>query len=151
QELSRTTIGPADGDLFYNAVYQGLNAIGQDLDIPRDGCSKALRCRIANPDGLAWELFYVTGGAGSGKSVLLDRIAFDALNNEFSVFKCQTAYVDPQTFYDRLRSALASARPRALVIFDDANRLELRGIGVDSLAALQPAQPGQTVTLVLAA
>ncbi|KRA66533.1 hypothetical protein ASD79_04530 [Caulobacter sp. Root655] len=152
-DATATPIGEADGDLFFNAVRQGMGAPAKDWDIPRFGYGDTLRSRLSKtPADLApWHVHYIGGRSGSGKTVLLDRIAFDARENGLSVFTCGTAHVDPHTFFERLNGALATAASRVVVLFDDAHRLEARGVSLAELAGMRPPVSGQQVTLVLAA
>ena len=152
-EITSDFVRDVSGDQFFNAVYQGIGAISRGFDIARISYSEVLRSRLSkeSKDTIPWHMHYVGGRSGSGKTILLDRIAYDALINGFSVFRCPTGYVDSQSFFERLRNTLLNSSSHILIIFDDALKLDRRGVRIEEISTMAPAIEGQQVTLVFAA
>ena len=152
-EITNEFAEDVSGDQFFNAIYQGIGAISRSFDIARIGHSEILKSRLSKDvaNTTPWHMHYIGGRSGSGKTILLDRIAYDAMINGFSVFRCPTGYVDSQSFFERLHNTLLNSSSRVLIIFDDALKLGQRGVRIEDIAKMTPSVEGQQVTLVFAA
>jgi tetratricopeptide (TPR) repeat protein len=121
----------AEADLFYNAVPQGLSAVMRDLDVERDAYKRVKGLREAiflTLNGGASRIIAVNGIAGSGKSVLLDRVVADVIREGYQAYKCHTALVDPNTIFSKLLDLKAGASGPVLFVFDDCYRMFARGV-----------------------
>lgn len=137
-----------DPPLFYRGMNSGWACVEQGLDVRRKLVDTILIDVVLADAGdrpqLGPEVILIKGHAGSGKSVLLRRVAWDAAHD----YKAVALYLKPQgaIVSSALKELLAAIDDRIYLFVDDAaDRLRelntlLREIGVD----------GKRLTIVMA-
>ena len=140
------TEGLEDSRLFYRGHNPRWAAVTQDLDVKRDIQDTVLSDAILEDDGdQGCKLFVIKGHAGSGKTVLLQRIAWEAAL-EFNRL-CLYVRNGGQFSYDVLRELSRLVDERIYLFIDDIDEHFTR-----TLQLLQTAKRSQfRLTIVAAA
>lgn len=111
---------------FYTGLDDGWGAIHQDLDVTRKICDQLLIDSLVDEKLKGSSSFLVKGHAGSGKSVLLKRIAWNAVKelDDYPVFFLRKGAILRPSLVSELCHGLDK---RALLVVDDAlaNRTDL--------------------------
>jgi tetratricopeptide (TPR) repeat protein len=143
-------VGPEpDADGFYNAEPQGLGAISADLDITRTVFDRRLRDRLFAPERPRWDVAVIDGESGSGKSVLLDRVAYQAIGSGISVLRCDARHVEAQSFFVTLDAAIRQCRDDVVVIIERADLLPRRGVSIAAIREMGSPVPNRHVAILL--
>jgi tetratricopeptide (TPR) repeat protein len=138
-----------NADEFFNAVPVGLSAISESLDIDRDQYSALLHSVDEALEGAGSHPILLTGVAGAGKTVLLDRLAHDKIASGVSVFRCASALVDRQTLIQAVRQVRLRATCPILFVFDNSNFLFEREVTIKEIEALATEEHRFNAAIVL--
>lgn len=111
--------------LFYKGYFDTWDPIIRNLDATRniqDGILSEVFLDIKEHDSITQNLFVIKGYAGSGKSVLLKRIAFEAGNTfeRFCVFLNEDSYLQPS----HVLQLFQFIKDRIYLFIDDLFRYE---------------------------
>lgn len=139
----------ADADAFYDAVPQGPAAIAAGLDAPRT-IANQLRARLFGERARDLDVVLLSGPAGAGKSIVLDRVGMEALQAGCSVFGCKASLSEAQSFLSNFHHALHGGGDHVVVLVDEAHLLPARGIDLGAICGFATATRQQRVTVVLA-
>jgi len=151
KKLTKDSIPEANGDKFFNAVPQGPHAAAHGWIVPRRELWVRLGGKLRQPaNSGSWDFHLISGPSGSGKSTLLQLISWEALQNGYDLFVCTPQYADPESFYGRVATVLERASDHVVLVVDNANILETRGVELRSLLSFPTARTNQSVDVVLA-